>query len=319
MVAYWQDITKPGGQESHTSDESKPKRAFHVLDNSIISKLYKLEESSHAKISTLPDFIKIHKSKMLPQQNQRSIVSRLAGQTHLFDPTLRMLMTQNNTLVIPESVLRECYKNTSVNEYCPFHSTADGQWQWDYADITQIEEKQSKSKYFWDDRALLMWHFIHKAFENNEVAIYKSAEQFAEHGADDSNKKKLIIICDKEPSGDDAIRSIFNAMNSSRFPAVSVLTNDQKLSGSLHGLHQSITHVDISQLMDAYAKYSQSALSDGVQRWSRDEMNELFALTHKANRDFHEKNISHFAVMLSDDFLDMLGLSVAKEKGRGKV
>ncbi len=71
--------------------------------------------------------------------------------------------------------------------------------------------------------------------------------------------------------------------------------------------------------MDAYVKYSQSILSDGVQRWSRDEMNELFALTHKANKDFHEKNISHHTAMLSNAFLDMLGLADAKEKGRGRV
>lgn len=316
MATYWQDITKQHGQESHTSTDSKPPHAYHILDNSIISKLYKLERAAHVLYKTDDKRSVLINASKTKQQNQRGFVSHLAGNTLLFDKTFAMLMQGNNTLVIPESVLKECYANTRAGKPCPFHSDDEGGWQWDYASQTPINAEMAKLKNPWDDRGLLLSNIIHQAFETDQVAVYPSAEAFSEKEPAADNKKKLVIICDKEPNGDSAIRGIIHSMNSIQFPAVSVLTNDQKLSGKLHSLHEALIHVDISKLMDSYVKYSQSALFEGSKRFTRDSMNAVFAKAHQENIDFYEKEIRAIATATSNEFLECLGLGAAKTQGQ---
>ncbi len=265
------------------SRQGLPRHNLHLLDNGFLSRLYQLEEASH-----VPDEEKLivvaPQLGMLAAQ-QRHFVSP-KQQTHLFEPVLDMLCQGRNSLVIPESVLREFYRNTfkgTDKEFCPFiRSEGDG-WTWAYRTHEEIEAKQALLKKPWDDRALLFSHFLQERFERDDVMVFPNNDVFSAYAQRNPIHKHIVIIQDNAHKADEAIEAITQGLTRELAPRLTLLSSDSLLGKLLKGIRSDVVYANIATVMRCFCTLSEK---EGLSEWGVEKMNDLFMQTYHRNKDF---------------------------------
>lgn len=278
MAGFWMNLE---------DRKAQPRHNIHILDSSILIRLSQIEAVAH------PEFGQ-SKDRKYPVINENGVASRL------FEPVLKMCSSGKNVLVIPEAVLREFYHRTRM----PLTRNQDHQWTWHFHNLNEITAQQEKLPSIWDDRGHLMSRFIQQAFEQNEIVICDSAEQFSERFSQYAQGKRLAIVGDAMPCGDSAIRCIADAINPLHFRAVSVLSGDRDLRKSLQYILQDHVAADSGVLFDAFAKYSRTSSRDTL---SREELNGLMAKAAEHFPSFYDYKVGRLAGGRSDSLLKAMG------------
>lgn len=278
MAGFWMNLEERKAQSRHN---------IHILDNSILTRLYQLEAVAHPEFGQRED-------RKYPMISENGAASRL------FEPVLKMCSSGNNVLVIPEAVLREFYHRTRM----PLTRDKDHQWTWHFHNLDEITAQQEKLPSIWDDRGHLMSRFIQQAFEHNAIVICDTAEQFSEQFSKYAQGKRVAIVSDAMPCGDSAIRCVADAINPLDFRAVSILSGDRDLRKSMQYILQDHVSADSGVLLDAFAKYSRTFSNNAL---SREELNGLIARAAEHFPSFYEYKVNRVTGGRSDALLKAMG------------
>jgi hypothetical protein len=294
MAAYWQQIV---------GDKAQPRHNIHVLDNSVISKLSKLDRVAR-ELDPTP-------SVSEPQRVAVPVAQQhLPYRSSLFSPVLSMFMEGNNVLVIPESVLREAYHGMRN----PFIGNAGDGWVWDYNPDKNPRTPEKSD--FTTQKAEMLSRVIHQAFQRDQVSVCDSPKDFVAQFSTFQPDKHVVIVRDSAACGDSAIREIATAIKPNKFGAVSVLCADRDLRKSMMHTLQSYTAADVITLMDAFAKYNERNPTHKDRLSTREAVNDLFARAAEKYEDFEGVQIHPHIDASSNELLEALDTGSHKGQRR---
>ncbi len=296
-------------------DKAQPRHNLHVLDASIVSNLYKLERRIHADELLEPD------TKTRRREQQQKLVQQRNHEPMLFNHVLEMCCGNGNILVIPQSILREVYGKAHYTRKFrnPLVDSKDGNWEWAYNSMADIDRLQDATKTSWDDRGVLLSRIMQRAFDDGGMDVCNSPQEFAEKYATYHPGMRMVVVRDSAVTGDDSIRDIFSALNGRDFGQISIMSSDVGLQRSLMPLQESFLSIDTAALLDAFSRYSASEHNTRAPVWPRGILNKLmeqaeFKRHHPVTGEALPYRIENNALIRSKPFLEALGYPDALPK-----